>query len=136
MNAHKDMTGLWSGEYRYDSDDGCVSFTAAITETGKLFRGTTLEEADLTWSGKAGEYQALIRGDRCGQHVWFTKTYAPSSGIRQLSLLYSGSVNRSFTQVAGRWAVMDTPHIHGSFTLTRVTTRIAATMALAAAAPS
>ena len=60
------MSGLWSGEYRYDHDGMCVRFTAMITETDGKLCGTTLEPATFgPLAGPDSEYEATIRGDRC-----------------------------------------------------------------------
>ena len=32
MSGLKNMSGLWSGEYRYNANGECVSFTAMLTE--------------------------------------------------------------------------------------------------------
>ena len=59
------MSGLWSGEYRYDHDGMCVRFTAMITETDGKLCGTTLEPATFgPLAGPDSEYEATIRGDR------------------------------------------------------------------------
>lgn len=123
------MSGIWSGEYRYDGNGRSVRFTATLTETDGNFFGTTLEPATFgPLAGCEAEYEATLRGDRCGPHVWFTKRYVPSTGIVQPSLLYSGSVDDAFTRISGRWAFSERIGISGSFSLSRVTTRTNAAM--------
>ena len=122
MSAASDMNGLWSGEYRYSGNDLSVRFTAAISECDGRFSGMTLEEAAFDLHNEPEEYEATIRGDRCGQHVWFTKLYLPSTGILQPPLIYSGAVDPAFTRVTGRWVLTRDSQIDGSFTLSRVST--------------
>ena len=120
MSVDEDLGGLWSGEYRYSGLDVAVPFTAIITEDGGQFRGITLEPATFG-PVREGEYEASIRGDRVGQHLWFSKLYDPSTGIQQPPLLYSGSVDSSFRLITGRWVLPDeTDRIHGTFSLSRV----------------
>ena len=127
------MTGLWSGEYRYDGGGEAVRFTAILCETDGTIRGTTLEPATFgPLAGLETEYEATVRGDRCGAHVLFTKLYMPCTGLIQPPLLYSGAVDTAFTRIAGRWAFTEALSISGMFSLTRVATRASAAMAQAA----
>ncbi|MEZ5997922.1 MAG: hypothetical protein R3B98_04450 [Hyphomonas sp.] len=129
MSDNADMTGFWSGEYRYYGADFVVRFSASLTESGHRLTGTTLEPATFGDTFPLPEeYEAYIKGDRVGQHLWFSKRYDPSSGIAQPPVLYSGAVNPAFTLVTGRWAFPDTSRVHGTFTLTRVETTVAAAL--------
>jgi len=124
------MSGLWSGEYRYDANGECVSFTAMLTETDGGLCGTTLEPATFgPFHGCEFEYEATIRGDRCGQHVLFSKRYVPESGILQPQLIYAGAVNAAFTLFTGRWAFAEHVLATGTFSLSRVATRNAMSLA-------
>ncbi|MCB9961829.1 MAG: hypothetical protein R3B98_08265 [Hyphomonas sp.] len=137
MSGHQDMSGLWSGEYRYDHDGMCVRFTAMITETDGKLCGTTLEPATFgPLAGPDGEYEATIRGDRCGQHVLFSKRYLDSIGNGQPPLLYSGAVDATFTLINGRWTFAEPALPSGTFSLSRVTTRTCAVIASVAEAGS
>ena len=123
------MSGLWSGEYRYDGRGGSVRFTAVLTETDGNLCGTTLEPATFgPLAGQDAEYEATLRGDRCGPHVLFTKRYVRASGIVQPQLLYSGAVDGAFTRLTGRWAFDEPSGISGSFALSRVSTQTASAL--------
>ena len=133
MSAHEDMNGVWSGEYRYRGLDLSVRFTLLICEAGGKLRGTTLEEALLDPDSGPDEYEATIRGDRCGQHVLFTKRYVTEAGLLQPPLIYSGAADPSFMNVSGRWAFTDDAYLDGTFRMTRVLTGVAATLMRATA---
>jgi hypothetical protein len=135
MSGHQNMSGLWSGEYRCDDNGECVNFSAMLTETDGKLCGTTLEPATFgPLLGCDFEYEATLRGDRCGQHVWFTKRYRPVDGVRQPQLLYSGAVNASFTLFTGRWTFAEHALASGTFSLVRVTTRSVPSLAVMLAA--
>ncbi|KJS27602.1 MAG: hypothetical protein VR75_02275 [Hyphomonadaceae bacterium BRH_c29] len=124
MSEHKDMCGLWSGTYRNDRDGTCVSFSAMFTEANGQLCGTTLEPATFgPLLGCDFEYEATVRGDRCGQHILLTKRFVPSTGILQPEVFFVGAVDASFTRFTGRWAVSEQVQQSGTFTLTRVATR-------------
>jgi hypothetical protein len=125
MNVDEDLGGLWSGEFRYSGQDVSVPFTLAMVEQGGLIRGVTLEPATFG-TNQDEEYEATIRGDRVGPHLWFSKIYASVTGIDQPPLLYSGSVDAAFTRITGRWVLPGDTPAHGTFSLSRVATRCAA----------
>ena len=129
------MSGLWSGEFRYDANGECVNFTAMLTEIDSKLCGTTLEPVTFgPMLGYEPEYDATIRGDRCGQHVLFSKRYVASTGIIQPDLIYCGSVDASFSLFTGRWSFSEDARISGTFSLSRVSTRTGASLAVQLAA--
>ena len=135
MSGLKDMSGLWSGEFRYDANGECVNFTAMLTEIDGKLCGTTLEPVTFgPMLGYEPEYDATIRGDRCGQHVLFSKRYVASTGIIQPDLIYCGSVDASFSLFTGRWSFSEDARISGTFSLSRVSTRTGASLAVQLAA--
>jgi len=135
MSGHKNMSGLWSGEFRYDANGECVSFTAMLTEIDGNICGTTLEPVTFgPMLGYEPEYDATIRGDRCGQHILFSKRYVPSTGIIQPDLIYCGAVDASFSLFTGRWSLSERVRVCGTFSLSRVSTRSGASLAVQLAA--
>jgi hypothetical protein len=102
MNAQADMSGLWSGAYRYDGDVLTVAFTAAVQETGGEIFGTTLEPATFDLQ-HLDEAEAEIEGTRQGQQVTFRKRYVASTAVSQPPLVYTGTANAEFTEVRGHW---------------------------------
>lgn len=125
MSVDEDLGGLWSGEFRYSGQEDAVPFTLAMIEQEGLIRGVTLEPATFG-TNEDEEYEATIRGDRVGQHLWFSKVYASATGLDRAPLLYSGSVDAAFTRITGRWLLPGSEPAHGTFSLTRVATRCAA----------
>jgi len=124
MSEHKDMCGLWSGTYRNDRDGTSVCFSAMLTEVDGKLCGTSLEPATFgPLLGCDFEYEATLRGDRCGQHVMLTKRYVPATGILQPEALLVGAVDAAFNRFTGRWAVSEQPQQSGAVSLTRVATR-------------
>ena len=102
MSPPANMSGLWSGTYRYDGQPVGVSFTAAITESeGEIF-GTTLEPATFG-PDTAQELEAEISGSRRSLSVDFQKRYDASTGIVQPPLAYTGQANGDFSEVRGTW---------------------------------
>jgi hypothetical protein len=135
MSGPKDMSGLWSGEFRYDANGECVNFTAMLTEIDGKLCGTTLEPVTFgPLLGYEPEYDATIRGDRCGQHVLLSKRYTPDTGIIQPDLIYCGAVDASFSRFTGRWSFSEDARISGTFSLSRVSTRTGASLAVQLAA--
>ncbi|WP_272987314.1 MULTISPECIES: hypothetical protein [Hyphomonas] len=135
MSGLKNMSGLWSGEYRYNANGECVSFTAMLTEIDGKLCGTTLEPVTFgPLLGYEPEYDATIRGDRCGQHVLLSKRYVPETGIIQPDLIYCGAVDASFMLFTGRWSFSEDARITGTFSLSRVASRTGASLAVQLAA--
>jgi hypothetical protein len=124
MSEHKDMCGLWSGTCRNERDGTSFSFSAMLTEVDGKLCGTSLEPATFgPLLGCDFEYEATLRGDRCGQHVMLTKRYVPASGLLQPEVLLVGAVDASFNTFTGRWAVSEQTQQSGTVSLTRVGTR-------------
>jgi hypothetical protein len=102
MNAPADMSGLWSGTYRYDGHDLTVAFTAAVNDTGGEIFGMTLEPATFDLQ-HLDDAEGEIEGSRQGQRVTFRKRYVASTNVSQPPLVYSGTANAEFTEVQGYW---------------------------------
>lgn len=124
MSEHKDMSGLWSGTFRNDAIGTSVTFSTMLTEVDNNICGTSLEPATFgPMLGSDFEYEATLRGDRCGQHILLTKRYAPSTGPLQGEVIFVGAVDASFTRFSGRWAFAERTQESGTFSLNRVATR-------------
>lgn len=126
MSAQANLSGLWSGFYKYDGYDLNVLFTAALTENDLEVFGTTLEPFPNDPFGDR-EVEAEIEGTRSGLHLEFSKVYDPSVGVRQPPLLYKGAINDDFTEVRGIWrfrglAARLSGYPTGVFTMNRIST--------------
>ena len=128
MSVFEDMSGVWSGEYRYRGLNLSARFSLLILEKNGKLRGTALEQVILDPDAEPDEYEATIRGDRCGQHVIFTKRYTGHNALLQPPLIYAGAADSGFQCVTGRWVFADDAYLDGTFTLTRVLTGAAATL--------
>ncbi len=97
-----DLTGLWSGEYRYPGNFKPTPFSAHLTDTGGSLTGTTLEPATFGAPGLT-ELSADISGARMELLVRFTKIYHPAPGIHRDPIYYSGTVDEKLTSIEGDW---------------------------------
>lgn len=125
-----DLTGLWSGEYRYPGGFRPTPFSAHITETGGSLNGTTLEPATFGAPGLT-ELSADISGARFHLSVRFTKIYHPAPGVHRLPIYYAGEADEKLTTIEGDWRF--STGFFGSFVLVRAS-RSVATQAEKAAA--
>lgn len=120
MSAHNDMSGFWTGEYRYSSDPLTVRFSASLQESDGVLSGFILEPNTFILND-SDEAHAVIDGKRLGHGVIFTKLYTTPIDETQPPLLYQGSVNGDFTRVVGVWHFTARSQLTGSFTMSRVT---------------
>lgn len=119
MAQHSDMSGMWSGLYRYVHHSGAIRFTVWIEDSNGNISGGTLEPN--TFAAQSGEeLEAHISGTREGLSFQFQKIYAASSGIIQPALLYTGDVNAEFSEAHGVWDFGSAGDLSGTFQLSRV----------------
>jgi hypothetical protein len=97
-----DLTGLWSGEYRYPGNFRPTPFSAHLSEANSILTGTTLEPATFGAPGLT-ELSADIAGARTDLLVRFTKIYHPAPGVHRDPIYYSGTVDAKLTSIEGDW---------------------------------
>jgi hypothetical protein len=110
------MSGVWSGEYRYDLGGG-TRFTAWFDDYGGALSGTSLEPNGFVSDGPE-ELAAELNGERTGLQMHWIKIYDAASGAHQTPISYEGEADDAFTRVNGIWRLPG--NFHGTFTLTRV----------------
>lgn len=125
-----DLTGLWSGEYRYPGEPRPTPFSAHITETLGSLSGTTLEPATFGGPGLT-ELSADISGLRTNLNVRFTKIYHPAPGVHDTPIYYVGTADETLTSIEGAWRFSS--GFVGSFVLVRASRNVAARAARAKA---
>ena len=121
MSGCDDMSGFWTGEYRYSGEPLIVRFSASIQENGGQLTGTILEPNTFMFNDSS-EAEAVIEGERQDRNVRFNKVYTTPVDLSQPPLVYQGVVNADFTRVTGTWRFTDRGYPSGSFTMSRVTT--------------
>jgi len=126
-----DLTGLWSGEYRYPGDLRPTPFSAHITETMGSVAGTTLEPATFGAPGLT-ELSADISGARSSLSVRFIKIYHPAPGVHREPIYYTGTVDETLTSIEGDWRFSS--GFFGHFVLVRASRGRAAAAARSATA--
>lgn len=98
-----DMTGLWTGQYRYPEPwVPPTGFVATVNDNAGSLSGTTTEASELI----DGDERADIRGTRNGTTVGFHKYY-DGDGAYGHSVIYDGVLSSDGQQVDGRWAIDD-----------------------------
>jgi hypothetical protein len=97
-----DITGEWTGEYRYDEPGrDPVVMDASFTVSGGILSGRTTEPNTFAPGGLA-ELSATVVGDvLVGGRVTFMKTY--TAGTVQHSILYIGQLDPRRRTLQGRW---------------------------------
>ena len=115
-----DITGLWSGEYRYPKSwRAPVGFTAILSDQSGAITGSISERSDII----AGGYeQADVLGTRHGAEVSFTKIY-DDSGAYGHAVAYRGAMNAAGTDVTGTWTLEG---LSGTFHMWRQISDVAA----------
>jgi hypothetical protein len=111
MSDPQDLTGVWYGRYAADHGEEDNGFIALIEELHGAVTGT-ISEPD---GGSGGIRRAVVRGQRDGASLRFTKQYDGSGGWTH-SVAYSGSVDADGTLVMGSWIVEG---LTGAFDMTR-----------------
>ena len=107
-----DMTGLWTGQYRYPEPwEPPTGFVATINDNGGALSGTTTKPSELT----TGDERADIRGTRDGMSVSFHKYY-DGDGAYGHAVAYDGVLSRDGQRVDGHWAIDD---YSGTFVMCR-----------------
>lgn len=117
-----DLSGRWSGEYRYDDAmDPPVPFNATLVEEHGVLTGAT-EEPNTFGDPSAAHLSAVLEGMRSGAHVHFVKRYDGSGGQRH-AVLYDGALDAQCLRIDGRWKA---GFAAGDFFMTRETMSVAA----------
>jgi hypothetical protein len=114
MADKRDVTGVWYGRYRSDSDRQNNGFIANLTETGGLVDGSISEPNDSR-RRPGGVRHADVEGRRGGAKLRFVKQYNGSGGFTH-AVYYSGTIDAEGTVIAGVWQV---DSIRGTFTMQR-----------------
>jgi hypothetical protein len=110
-----DVTGAWTGEYRYD-DPGRdpVVMDASFTAVSGVLTGSTTEPNTFA-PGAPPELPATVAGEvLVGGRITFMKAY--DAGTVQHSILYIGQLDARRRTLAGRWR---TRGASGTFELQR-----------------
>lgn len=123
FTRESDLTGLWSGEYRYPGDFRPTPFSAHITDSAGGLAGTTLEPATFGAPGLT-ELSADISGVRTNLSVRFTKIYHPAPGVHREPIYYTGVADEKLTSIEGDWRF--STGFFGSFVLVRASRSVAA----------
>lgn len=110
--SDRNLTGRWTGAYRYDGMDlPETSFTAVIEDGGGAFRGQTEEE-----NGPP----AQIRGTREGAVVSFSKRYSSNPNGRFADrVVYGGVLSDDGLRVDGSWVIHTDMPLTGDFFMER-----------------
>lgn len=113
MRGHE-LTGFWSGEYRYRlPGERPVPFLAALEESAGAVTGLITEPN--TVGDTTPELRALVDGVRSGSAVRFAKTYDGASDMAH-RVDYVGTLSGDGLTIAGDWTVAG---MTGPFSMTR-----------------
>ncbi|MDZ3831173.1 MAG: hypothetical protein U0S50_05065 [Sphingopyxis sp.] len=113
MSDPLDMTGMWTGSYRYPSPwEPPREFVAVISEQRGALSGSTTEKSDLL---PGADERAAIRGTRTDTAVAFGKYY-DGDGAYAHFVAYEGTLTPDGRRVEGRWSI---DGFSGSFVMTR-----------------
>lgn len=111
MSDPQDLTGVWYGRYTADQDAQDNGFIALLEEFEGVVEGTISEPDERS----GGIRRAIVRGQRDGASLSFTKHYDGSGGWTH-SVDYAGNVDAQGTLVMGGWVVEG---FTGMFDMTR-----------------
>lgn len=111
MSDPQDVTGVWYGRYAADLDYEDNGFIALLEEVYGAVTGT-ISEPD---GDSGGIRRAIVRGQRDGASLTFTKHYDGSGGWTH-TVDYAGNVDAEGTLVMGGWVVEG---LTGAFDMTR-----------------
>lgn len=119
MAQHNDMSGMWTGLYRYNGYRNVIRFSAIIEDSGTTLSGSILEPNTIT-DTSAEELEAHLSGARSDFNFEFQKIYAASTGIIQPAVQYSGDVSSDFEAAHGIWNFGNLNGLSGTFQMSRV----------------
>lgn len=115
VDDNRDLTGSWKGIFSYPRTLPSNQFDAELREHLGLLDGDTFEHGD-TPRTKGQPMYAIIRGDRLGSSVNFTKSYDDVTRPRA-PVYYSGHVTEDGNEITGIW---DIPGVwSGTFIMVR-----------------
>lgn len=97
------LTGVWDGLYKQPGRKRHVSFTATLIDTGSLVTGSTYEPCNVP-DCPIKTHHATLSGERTGQAIAFTKSYAPP-GYGYDVVNYAGTLSTDGTEIAGSWRI-------------------------------
>jgi hypothetical protein len=111
-----DLSGVWSGTYRFPRLRPPVNFSANLDHAGEWLTGGIEERVSRGQTQQT--LSATIMGRCAGSEVTFMKTYDhPVGGFDAVS--YSGAVDALGLEISGVWSI----HGNWSGTFTMVRTR-------------
>ena len=109
-----DLSGVWSGVYRFPRLRPPVNFSATLNHAGEWLSGGIKEKALV--GGAPTVLTATVMGRCGGSEVTFMKTYDhPVAGFDAVS--YRGSVDASGSEISGVWSIPG--NWSGTFTMIR-----------------
>jgi hypothetical protein len=114
MADKRDVTGVWYGRYRSETDNQDNSFIANLAEAVGLVEGSISEPNDDRF-GPGSVRRADVEGRRGGAKLRFIKQYDGSGGFTH-AVMYSGKIDAEGTVITGVWQVDWT---RGTFTMQR-----------------
>jgi hypothetical protein len=110
-----DLSGDWSGLYRFPSHKQPVAFKASLSQTGEWLTGTIEEWVELGLPAKT-RLTAMIVGQVRAAEVSFMKTYDRQVGGYD-DVSYVGTVASGGLEIGGVWTIPG--NWSGTFTMIR-----------------
>lgn len=120
--ADDDLTGVWTGLFRYSDGGPSTSFTATLIQSGNLVTGSTHEPCSVRGCPHKTHVASLF-GRRRGTAVSFVKTYDPPE-FDYGEVAYEGTIAADGTEIAGSWHIG--PNWSGDFLMIRESRRATA----------
>ena len=109
-----DLSGVWSGVYRFPRLRPPVNFSATLTHAGEWLSGGIAEKV---FAGLAHTVLTSTVMGRCsGSEVTFMKTYDRQVGGYD-AVSYSGTVDARGLEISGVWSIPG--NWSGTFTMVR-----------------
>ena len=96
------LTGLWSGLYRFPRWRKPVAFSASLEHSGDWLVGSTEETVSNPPAGMT--LTATLTGRVTGSEITFMKTYDRQIGGYD-AVSYSGSVDPQGMEISGTWSI-------------------------------
>ena len=115
---NKNLTGVWTGVFDYDSNWGeATPFNAIITEENGVISGEIIEPNTVAQDATP-EIFASISGSRAALQVDFIKTYEQRPGAGH-SIRYEGVADAKLSIIRGDWMINGGLGGRGPFVMNR-----------------